>query len=207
MYTKCAIDKILEYGTLDYNPRPVYQDHYEGAKYNKDKNIVITKEGQEILIFDGDKVIEKDNEVEVQVPAHTLSVNNRIECTYDLSKGESPLITLRPIATKASIAEILWIYQKKSNDLVEFDELLGRNTWDKDHNINNWWADWAIRNSDGTFNLNEKGHPHIGSCYGESVRKYICLKIKLSMPLRIIPMVEETLHLYGNILIFKIHMA
>ena len=73
-------------------------------------------------------------------PAYTLSVNHTFR-QYDLSKGESPLITLRPIATKASIAEILWIYQKESNDLVLFDELLGRKTWDEDHKINNWWLD------------------------------------------------------------------
>ena len=47
------------------------------------------------------------------------------------------MITLRPIATKATIAEIMWIYQKESNDLVEFDELLGRNTWDIDAKIHN----------------------------------------------------------------------
>ena len=49
-------------------------------------------------------------------PAHTLSVNHGM-CTYDLSKGESPLITLRPIAIKKAIGEILWIYQVASNDV------------------------------------------------------------------------------------------
>ena len=49
-------------------------------------------------------------------PAHTLSVNHGM-CTYDLTKGESPLITLRPIAVKSSIGELLWIYQDESNDL------------------------------------------------------------------------------------------
>ena len=41
-------------------------------------------------------------------PAHTLSVNHGM-CTYDINKGESPLITLRPIAVKYAIGEILWI--------------------------------------------------------------------------------------------------
>ena len=38
-------------------------------------------------------------------------------CTYDLTKGESPLITLRPIAVKSAIGELLWIYQDESNNL------------------------------------------------------------------------------------------
>ena len=49
-------------------------------------------------------------------PAHTLSVNHGM-CTYDLNKGESPLITLRPIAVKSAIGELLWIYRDQSNDL------------------------------------------------------------------------------------------
>ena len=176
MYTKYIMDHILQNGTLDHNPRPYYIDFYEDGKYNKQKDIITTKDGEEVNIAKSDTVIEKDNGVEVHVPAHTLSVNNKIECTYDLAKGESPLITLRPIAIKYSIAEILWIYQKKSNDLVEFDELLGKNTWDIDHKVNNWWEEWAIRNDDGSYALNEKGHPHIGSCYGETVRGYDMLK-------------------------------
>ena len=46
-------------------------------------------------------------------PAHTLSVNHMMQ-SYDLSKGEFPITTLRPIAVKTSIAELLWIYQKQS---------------------------------------------------------------------------------------------
>lgn len=103
-------------------------------------------------------------------PAHTLSINH-IKCTYDLSKGELPLITLRPIAIKTSIAELLWIYQKQSNDLVEFDELIKKNTWDDNKEINNWWKDWALRKN-GSYLLNDKGHPIIGCCYGETVRRH-----------------------------------
>lgn len=176
MYTKIIMDKILEEGCLDNNPRPHYEDFYEGAKYNEVKKLVTTKEGQDIKIGEREKVIEKENGVEIWTPAHTLSINKDVECTYDLSKGESPMITLRPIATKASIAEILWIYQHESNDLVEFDELLGKNTWDKDHKVNNWWNDWAIRDKNGEYVLNDKGHPTIGSCYGETVRRRNMLK-------------------------------
>ncbi len=176
MYTKLIFDKILQDGALDHNPRPHYEDFYEGATYNKEKSIIITATGEKIKVGKNDQVKEKDNGVELWVPAHTISVNVGIECTYDLSKGESPMITLRPIATKASIAEILWIYQRESNDLVEFDELLGKKTWNEDHKINNWWVDWALKDDTGNFILNDKGHPTIGACYGETVRRRHMLK-------------------------------
>ena len=50
------------------------------------------------------------------VPAHTYSINH-VMTTYDLTKGEIPLITLRPIAVKFAIGELLWIYQDQSNNL------------------------------------------------------------------------------------------
>ena len=171
MYTKQVLDLILQKGTLDINPRPVYKDFYEDAKYIEDKKMIITKDNQEIYLSENDKVFEHENGIEVWVPAHTISVNNGVECSYDLAKEENPLITLRPIATKASFAEILWIYQQQSNDLVKFDELLGKNTWDEDGIIHNWWEEWALRDKDGNYILNEEGHPTIGSCYGETVRR------------------------------------
>ncbi len=61
-------------------------------------------------------------------PAYTIKkfgVVNR----YDLSK-EFPLITLRPISLKAAIDEILWIWQKKSNNIND----LNSHIWDS-------WAD------------------------------------------------------------------
>lgn len=166
MYTKVIMDHILQNGCIDHNPRPHYEDKYPGARYDEDKKVVITAEGKKVPISEKDRVFIKDGYIEVWVPAHTISVNNGVECTYDLSKGESPMITLRPIATKASAAEILWIYQQQSNDLVIFDEMLGRRTWEEDQKINNWWNDWALRNKDGSYKLNEAGHPEIGACYG-----------------------------------------
>lgn len=166
MYTKVIMDHILQNGCLDHDPRPHYEDFYEGATYDEEKRIVKTKTGKKIQVGVNETVKIKDNGVEIWVPAHTISVNNGVECTYDLSKGETPMITLRPIATKASCAEILWIYQQQSNDLVLFDEMLGKRTWEEDEKINNWWNDWALRNSDGTYKLNENGHPTIGACYG-----------------------------------------
>ena len=50
-------------------------------------------------------------------PANTLSLNNGAFFQYDLSRGESPMLTLRPIAVKNSISEVLWIYQDASTDL------------------------------------------------------------------------------------------
>ena len=50
-------------------------------------------------------------------PANTLSLNNPGLFTYDISKGESPMMTLRPIAVKKSIGEVLWIYQDATTDL------------------------------------------------------------------------------------------
>ena len=57
-------------------------------------------------------------------PAYTIKkfgVVNR----YDLSK-DFPLITLRPISLKAAIDEILWIWQKKSNNIND----LNSHIWD-----------------------------------------------------------------------------
>ena len=48
---------------------------------------------------------------------------------YDLSK-DFPLITIRPISLKSAVDEILWIWQKKSNNINE----LNSHIWDS-------WAD------------------------------------------------------------------
>jgi len=82
-------------------------------------------------------------------PAHTISINH---CTmsFDLSKNEFPILTLRPMPFKSSIGEILWIYQDASNDLSLLKEKYGIT----------WWDSWALK--DGT----------IGACYGETVRRH-----------------------------------
>ena len=58
-----------------------------------------------------------------------------VHTVYDLSKGEFPALTLRPINLKAAINEVLWIYQKKSNNINE----LYSHIWDSwatsDHKI------------------------------------------------------------------------
>ncbi len=81
-------------------------------------------------------------------PAHTISINHTTR-SYDLSKGEFPICTLRPIAWKTGIKEILTIYQKPTNKISEM-EAMGVN----------WWGDWDI--GDGT----------IGQRYGATVSRY-----------------------------------
>ena len=114
MYTKEILQRILDEGCLDKNPRPHYADG---------------------------------------TPAHTLSVNHGM-CTYDLTKNESPMITLRPIAIKSSIGELLWIYQDESNDLNLLRDKYGVT----------WWDEWDI------------GNRTIGTVYGETVRRHELVK-------------------------------
>ena len=69
--------------------------------------------------------------------------------SYDLSKGQFPICTLRPMAWKTGIKEIFTIYQKPTNNLEEMREMGV-----------NWWDDWNI--GDGT----------IGQRYGATVKRY-----------------------------------
>lgn len=81
-------------------------------------------------------------------PAYTYSINHVIQ-QYDLSKNETPLLTLRQTFIKNAINEILWIYQKQSNRLSDL------------HNMGiRYWDQWDIGN--GT----------IGCRYGETVRRH-----------------------------------
>lgn len=82
-------------------------------------------------------------------PSHTYFSNQVFE-RYDLSKGQLPILTLRPIAWKSAIKEILWIYQDQSNDL----DLL-ENKYDI-----HWWNEWDI------------GDRTIGQRYGATVKKH-----------------------------------
>ncbi|MCR5590276.1 MAG: thymidylate synthase [Lachnospiraceae bacterium] len=110
VYFREIVNRIMEEGSLDVNPRPHYSDG---------------------------------------TPAHTLSINH-VTCTYDLAKGETPFITLRPIAIKSAIGELLWIYRDMSNDLDVLRDRYGIT----------WWDEWDI------------GDRTIGQCYGATVRKW-----------------------------------
>ena len=84
-------------------------------------------------------------------PAYTYFVTHNVR-TYDLSKGEFPITTLRPIAWKSAIKEVLWIYQDASNNL---------NVLENKYNIH-WWNSWESQNFPGT----------IGNRYGHTVARY-----------------------------------
>lgn len=81
-------------------------------------------------------------------PAHTYSVNQVVR-KYDLSKGEFPILTVRPIAWRTGIREIFTIYRTPTNNIRTMEQLGV-----------NWWRPWDI--GDGT----------IGHRYGYTVREY-----------------------------------
>ena len=71
--------------------------------------------------------------------------------TYDLSKGEFPITTLRQIPIKSAIKEIFWIYQDQSNDLSILEDK---------YNVK-YWSPWEVENT-GT----------IGKRYGAVVKEH-----------------------------------
>ena len=81
-------------------------------------------------------------------PAHTISVNHTFR-SYDLSRGDFPICTLRPQAWKTGIKEIFTIYQKPTNDIATMHDMGVT-----------WWDEWDI--GDGT----------IGQRYGATVSRY-----------------------------------
>jgi thymidylate synthase len=82
-------------------------------------------------------------------PAHSIFITGVFE-KYNLSVGEFPLTTLRPIPVFNGVKEIRWIYQDKTSNLSVLEEKYGIT----------WWRDWDI--GDGT----------IGQRYGDTVRKH-----------------------------------
>lgn len=82
-------------------------------------------------------------------PSHTKFLNNVI-FNYDISKGEYPILTLRPLAWKSAIKEVLWIYQQQTSNLSVLRDK---------YNIK-WWDSWNI------------GNDTIGRRYGATVAKY-----------------------------------
>lgn len=84
-------------------------------------------------------------------PAHSIFITHKYY-TYDISKNEFPIITLRPIAIKKAINEIFWIYQDQTSDLNVLKDVYGIY----------WWDDWESKDRPGT----------IGQRYGATVKKY-----------------------------------
>lgn len=71
--------------------------------------------------------------------------------SYDLSKGEFPITTLRPIPIKSAIKEVFWIYQDQTNELSVLNDKYGVT----------YWNDWEVGDT-GT----------IGQRYGAIVKKH-----------------------------------
>ena len=112
-------------------------------------------------------------------PAHTISVNHTFR-TYDLSKGEFPICTLRPQAWKTGIREIMAIYQNQSNNISEF-ERLGCG----------WWKDWALE--DGTigraypYNLESHRPNEMKKIVKKITRRIVDPSCGLPLPVKIFP--------------------
>lgn len=100
------------------------------------------------ILFNGYKDVNPRPKYEDGTPAHTYSVNHRVR-SYDLSKGDFPISTLRPVAWKTGIRELFTIYQKPTHVISEMEELGVK-----------WWSPWDI--GDGT----------IGHRYGHTVKRY-----------------------------------
>ena len=69
-------------------------------------------------------------------PARTKFVTHHTR-TYDVDKGEFPITEIKPTAIKASIKEILWMYQDGSNDIDLLENKYGVM----------WWRDFDIGDS------------------------------------------------------------
>ena len=72
--------------------------------------------------------------------------------TYDISKGEFPITTVKPTFIKNFINEVFWIYQDQTSDL---------NVLREKYNIK-YWDSWESKDMPGT----------IGARYGYVVKKY-----------------------------------
>lgn len=100
------------------------------------------------ILKEGQKDINPRPRYKDGSPAHSIFITHVFE-TYDISKGEFPITTLRPTAIKTGVKEILWIYQKSSNSLEEARSMGV-----------DWWDNWDV--GDGT----------IGKRYGHTIKEY-----------------------------------
>ena len=109
------------------------------------------KESIENILQYGHRDINPRPHYKDGTPAHTLSVNQIVQ-KFNIEKNELPILTLRPIAWKNSVKEILWKYQDQTNSLSVLEEK---------YNIH-WWNEWESKDIPGT----------IGQRYGATVSKY-----------------------------------
>jgi thymidylate synthase len=82
------------------------------------------------------------------------------DLTYDVSKGEFPLVTTRKSFWKSAIAEIIG-YLRGYDNAADF-RALGTKTWDANANQNEVWLNNSYR----------KGEDDMGLCYGAIGRHF-----------------------------------
>lgn len=92
-------------------------------------------------------------------PAFYKSIHQKV-ATYDLSKGEFPINTLRPTAIKGGFHEIQWFYQQQSS---VFENL--------HPSVHEWWEGFTVGEYDDPY-LTGIDCRHIGRTYGETVGRY-----------------------------------
>jgi len=102
-------------------------------------------------------------------PAHTKYITGVFN-TYDVNKTGVPISTLRPVAWKTAIKEILWIWQDKCNDV---------NLLKEKYNVQ-YWDEW----------MNEEGN--LGTSYGYQLAK------KIRFPEGEFDQVDRVLYLLKN---------
>lgn len=90
-------------------------------------------------------------------PAHTKFITQK-SFEYDISKGELPIISLRPTAIKGGWYDMEAIYQKQTNIIEEMHP-----------SIQSWWEPFVVSTRDGWFGEKISS---IGQTYGHTVRRY-----------------------------------
>ena len=107
---------------------------------------------------------------------------------FDLSKGELPITSLRPVHVGLSIQEMLTIYQDQSNRDEDF----------KKRNVN-WWTPWM--NEEGNLNkayaYNLESHPYeIGREIVEIRERKLDPELKEPVKITIAPLEEKIIEEY-----------
>lgn len=95
-------------------------------------------------------------------PAHSKFVTQKV-FTYDISKGEYPINTLRPTALKGAFYDIEAIYIKQTNIIEEMN-----------HMIHPWWVDFVVDVDIANPDTHEAyiKTRSIGQTYGHTVKRY-----------------------------------
>lgn len=143
-----AITFIAIYVLKKVQPNNV--NEWDSLKGTMTKGDYYFKKNIEEIISSGNKDVNPRPKWHDGTPAHTLFTTQRIE-SYDISKGECPLTTVKPTAWKSAINEMFVIYQEQSSSLEAFHK----------HKVM-WWDEWESKDIPGT----------IGNRYGYVVKKY-----------------------------------